>query len=154
MRKLIFIFKKIRAKVKKIGAVRGNISIIALVLIFLFAFIFLAVSDLCRIFIVRESTKKAADAAALAVAQNILFFEYDNYYIHAREIVEKNYCQLCDIDVSYDEVTVSVRRDLKFILIKGFFSDSCSIYAWSKTKVIYPWDDYFGLCNSYRFSLP
>ncbi|MBM3706850.1 MAG: hypothetical protein FJW69_00700 [Actinobacteria bacterium] len=154
MRTMKFNSKKTTVKVQKNTEVKGNISILALFLILLFAFIFLAVCDLCRIFAVREITKKAADAAALSVAQNILFFEYEQCYDDAREIVEKNYCQLCDLQVFYDEVIVSVKRDLNFILIARLFSDGCSIAARSKTKIIYPWDDYFGLCDSYRFSLP
>ena len=152
MRTVKMNFNKVKIKDKKIYSYRGNISIIALVLVLLFAFIFLAVIDLCRIFIARECTKKAADSAALSAAQNILFFGYDKCFDDAREIAEKNYCYLCDLQVSYDEIVVTVKKDLNFILIARFFSDSPVITARSKTKVIYPWDDYFGLCNSYRFS--
>ncbi len=56
----------------------GNITILALVLIVFFAFVFLVLSDFCRIFIARSETKKAADSAALAVSQNLLFFDVDS----------------------------------------------------------------------------
>ena len=55
----------------------GNISVLALVLIIFFAFVFLLLSDVCRIFIARSITKRAADSAAIAVSQNLLFFDMD-----------------------------------------------------------------------------
>jgi uncharacterized membrane protein len=147
-----FGFERINTLNKIRAAINGNISILAIVLILLFAFMFLAVSDLCRIFVARESAKKAADAVALSIAQNLLFFDNVECYEIAEKIAEKNYSRLCDLQVSYDEVIVTVERDLKFVLIARFFPDGCRIIVRSKTKVVYPWDDYFGLCNSYRFS--
>ncbi len=54
---------------------KGNISFLTLAVVVIFTVLFLLIFDLCRIFIAREETKNASDAASLAVAQNLLFFE-------------------------------------------------------------------------------
>ena len=96
----------------------GNISILALVLIIFFAFIFLVLSDFCRIFIARSETKKAADSAALAVSQNLLFFDVDSAQNLAKNIVEKNNCSLAEVYISYDQATVFAKKEVKFIFLK------------------------------------
>jgi hypothetical protein len=129
----------------------GNITILALVLIIFFAFVFLALSDFCRIFIARSETKKAADSAALAVAQNLLFFDADQAKSLAKNIVEKNNCSLAEVHIGYDEAIVFVKKEVKFIFLKFAGFNSCEITSSSKAAVIYPWDESLGLCKSYRF---
>ncbi len=129
----------------------GNIMIPALVLIVLFAFVFLALSDFCRIFTARSETKKAADSAALAVSQNLLFFDVDSAQSLAKNIVEKNNCSLAEIYIGYDQATVFAKKEVKFIFLKFAGFKSCEITSYSKAAVIYPWDESLGLCKSYRF---
>jgi uncharacterized membrane protein len=129
----------------------GSITVLALVLIVFFAFVFLVLSDFCRIFIARSITKKAADSAALAVSQNLLFFDVDSVQIIAKNIVEKNNCSLAEVYISYDEVTVFAKKEVKFIFIKFAGFNGYEITSCSKAAVIYPWDESLGLCKSYRF---
>jgi uncharacterized membrane protein len=129
----------------------GNITIPALVLIVFFAFVFLALSDFCRIFIARSETKKAADSAALAVSQNLLFFDVDSAQGLAKNIVEKNDCRLSEVSIGYDQATVFAKKEVKFIFLKFAGFNSCEITSYSKAAVLYPWDESLGLCKSYRF---
>jgi len=129
----------------------GNITILALVLVTFFAFVFLVLSDFCRIFIARSETKKAADSAALAVSQNLLFFDAGSAQSLARTIVEKNNCSLEEVYVGYEQATVFAKKEVKFIFLKFAGFNSTEITSYSKAAVIYPWDESLGLCKSYRF---
>ena len=139
-------------KNKKKGNSKGNISMLALFLTMFFAFLFMVCLDLCRIYIARELTKDAADAASLSIAQNLLFFENFDYENAAEEISSKNKCGLVECYLDYDEVVVIMEKKLNFILIDKFFPESCTVKSTSKTKIIYPWDDYFGFCKNYEFN--
>ncbi len=129
----------------------GNITILSLALIILFAFVFLVLSDFCRIFIARSETKKAADSAALAVSQNLLFFEVDSAESLAKRIVEQNNCSLAEVYIGYDKATVSAKKEVGFAFLKFAGFKSCEIISSSKAAVVYPWDESLGLCKSYRF---
>ncbi len=129
----------------------GNISVLALVLVFLFAFLSFALGDICRIFVARETTKNAADAVALAVSQDILFFDTSDVFNTAKVIAEQNDCKLTDIEFSYDEVNATVEKKLDFMVLKGIYPDGCVVYSSSCSRVIFPWDEYFGFCESYKF---
>ena len=139
-------------KNKNKGNSKGNISMLALFLTMFFAFLFMVCIDLCRIYIARELTKDAADAASLSIAQNLLFFENFDYKNAAEEISSKNKCGLVECYLDYDEVVVIMEKKLNFILIDKFFPESCTVKSISKTKIIYPWDDYFGFCKNYEFN--
>ena len=130
---------------------KGNISILALVIVIFIAFLFLLDFDLCQIFAARENTKNASDAASLAVAQNLVFFESKNLKEIAQKVVEKNNCILIDCIYDYDEVVVIAEEKLNFILISKFTSKYNRVQSISKTKVIYPWDRRFGFCKCYKF---
>ncbi len=132
--------------------VNGNISILALFLTMFFAFLFMICIDLCRIYIARELTKNAADAASLSIAQNLLFFENFDYKNTAEDISSKNKCELAECFLYYDEVVVIMEKKLNFILINKFFPESCTVKSISKARIIYPWDDYFGFCENYEFN--
>ena len=139
-------------KNKNKGNSKGNISMLALFLTMFFAFLFMVSIDLCRIYIARELTKSAADAASLSIAQNLLFFENFDYKNAAEEISGKNKCDLVECYLDYDEVVVIMERKLNFILINKFFPESCTVRSISKARIIYPWDDYFGFCKNYEFN--
>jgi hypothetical protein len=139
-------------KNKNAGNSKGNISMLALFLIMFFAFLFMICIDLCRIYIARELTKNAADAATLSIAQNLLFFENFDYKNIAEELSNKNKCELVECYLDYDEVIVIVGKKLNFILINKIFPVSCTVKSVSKARIIYPWDDYFGFCKNYEFN--
>lgn len=141
-----------KIKYKNKGNNKGNISMLALFLTMFFAFLFMACIDLSRIYVAREITKGAADAASLSIAQNLLFFENFDYKNTAEEISNKNKCDLVECYLDYDEIVVIMEKKLNFILINKFFPENCIIQSISKAKIIYPWDDYFGFCKNYEFN--
>jgi hypothetical protein len=124
----------------------------ALILVILFAFLFLVMGDLCRIFVVREVTKKAADSASLAVAQNILFFDADFISDTAETYSDLNGCNLTGLKISYDEVVVTVEKKLDFLLLGSIYPDGCTVSSSSCSRIIFPWDEHFGFCKSYKFN--
>ncbi len=129
---------------------RGNISFLTLTAVIIFAVLFLLIFDLCQVFIAREETKKASDAASLAVAQNLLFFENLDCNKMAEEVTQRNNCTLVECRHDYDEVQVTVERKLDFILVDKLIS-KCSVKSTSRAKVIYPWDGQFDYCDTYEF---
>ncbi len=130
---------------------RGNISFLAMAAVIVFSVLLLLIFDLCHIFIAREETKNASDAISLAVAQNMLFFEDSDCNMIAEEMARKNNCILIEYSYDYDDVIVTVEKTFDFVLIDKFITKSSSIRSTSKTKVIYPWDDRFGYCKTYKF---
>ena len=130
---------------------KGNISFLALAVVAIFTVLFLLIFDLCQIFIAREETKNASDAASLAVAQNLLFFENPDCNKIVEEVVRKNNCVLVECRYGYDEVLVPVERKLDFILVDKFIPKYCSVRSTSKAKVVYPWDGQFNYCSTYKF---
>jgi len=129
----------------------GNISFLTLSVVIIFAVLFLLIFDLCQIFIARESTKNAADSASLAIAQNLLFFENLSCKTIADKIVSKNNCKLVGCKYNYDEVVVTVEKELNFILIDRLIPKYSKVRSTSKAKVIYPWDNKFSYCSTYKF---
>lgn len=140
-------------KVKKLNVINpGHISILALFLIILFAFLLLALGEVCRIFVIREVTKKTSDAISLAVSQDILFFNTMEARNTAEVIAEQNSCKLVELVITYDEVFVTVEKKLDFIILRSIYPDGCMIFSSSHSEVKFPWDESFGFCNSYKFN--
>lgn len=129
----------------------GNISVLTMAATIFFSFLFLLIFDSCQIFIARESTKNASEAASLAVAQNLIFFEDLDCNAVASEIAERNNCVIVDCVCSYDEVIVTAEKKLNFILLDKVTSRYNRVQSISKVKVIYPWDRQFGFCKHYKF---
>lgn len=130
---------------------RGNISFLTLTAVIIFAVLFLLIFDLCQVFIAREETKKASDAASLAVAQNLLFFENLDCNKMAQEVIQRNNCTLIECRYDYDEIQVTVEKKLDFILLDKFILKYASVKSTSRAKVIYPWDGQFDYCDTYEF---
>ncbi|MBN1299359.1 MAG: Tad domain-containing protein [Actinobacteria bacterium] len=130
---------------------RGSISIISLFSVIIFALIFLLLIDLSRIFVARTMTKKSSDASSLAIAQDLLFFEKDRAIGTALEIAEQNNCDFGSITVTYDEVIVSNKKTVSFVLAGIFLKDSITVTSASRSKITYPWDERINLCKRYRF---
>jgi hypothetical protein len=130
----------------------GNISLPALAGVIIFSILFMVIFDICRIFIAREETKNASDAASLAVVQNLLFFEEQDCSRIAGEIIRSNNCKLIECICDYDAVTVTVEKDIRFILVNKFTGRCARVKSTSRAKVVYPWDERFDYCNSCEFS--
>jgi len=128
----------------------GNISILFLVILSLLLVFFIFLFDCLNIFITRERTKNASDSLSLAISQNVLSFKQDN--INDILLAHPDFKKIDDVNVklSYDEVTVKCSKKINTLIIgKLFFIDSVS--SISKTKITYPWDEYFGDCKRYKF---
>ena len=129
----------------------GNVSLIIMVsavLLFLFFFILF---DLTRIFVAREQTKNASDAAVLAAAQNLIYFDQDKSRAIARKVVNEHGCRLVYIQIGYDEVIACAEVEPNLTLIDRFFAQGLYIQSVSRSKVLYPWDHGFGYCSYYQF---
>jgi secretion/DNA translocation related TadE-like protein len=130
---------------------KGNASFIILAAVVMFSVLFVFIFDLCQIFIAREVTKNASDAASLAAAQNLLFLIDRDCIKEAEKVTTVNNCRLIECRYEYDEVIVTVEKELDFLLLDKLLPGNSSIKATSKAEVIYPWDEYYGYCKSYKF---
>ena len=130
----------------------GNISFLALTVVLIFSFLFMLLFDISQIFVAREVTKNTADSIALSIAQDLLFFEENKINQKAKELAIESGCSISDIKYDYDVVRVEVSKELKYIFIDKFFPRYKKIKSFSKTQVIFPWDDKFSYLKSYKFS--
>ncbi|HEY5500507.1 MAG TPA: Tad domain-containing protein [Candidatus Humimicrobiaceae bacterium] len=115
------------------------------------ALFFVSVFDIFQLYIAREHTKNASDAIALAVAQNLLFFEEDEIFIITDEISKKNDCEIDSIKFSYEEITVTTVKTVKFIFAGKILKNNGMVYSTSRVKVTYPWDEKFKNCDWFEF---
>ena len=130
---------------------KGNLSILLVLLIFASALLFVSLFDVFQLYIAREHTKNASDAVALALAQNLLFFDEDEILIITDEISKKNKCEIESISFGYDEITATAAKKVKFIFAGKIFKSKDTVYSTSRVKVIYPWDERFKNCDSFHF---
>ena len=130
---------------------KGNLSILMALLTLMSALLFVSMFDIFQLYIAREHTKNASDAIALAVAQNLLFFEEDEIFIIIDEISKKNDCEIDSINFSYEEITVTTVKTVRFIFAGKILKNSRTVYSTSSVKVSYPWDEKFKNCDSFEF---
>jgi len=130
---------------------KGNLSILLALLTLMAALLFVSIFDIFQLYIAREHTKNASDAIALAVAQNLLFFNEDEIFITADEISKKNDCEIDFIKFDYEEITVTTVKKVKFIFVGKILKNSDTVYSTSKVKVTYPWDERFKNCDWFEF---
>jgi len=130
----------------------GNSAVMVLAMVIVFLVLFTGILDVCRILICREHTRNAADAISLAVAQEMVFFEYWELDGIAEEMAGRYRCRLESLNVTYDMVTVSAVSEIKLLLLDRFRDDVCSIRSLSSAEITYPWDRRLGLCRHYEFS--
>jgi hypothetical protein len=130
----------------------GNAMLFAISLILVCLIILLALFDLCRIYIAREAAKTVSESIALAVSQELLYFRSENISVLAEDIALKGGCRLISLQTEYDEVEVSVDKEMKMTILGklglGSIRSACSI---SRVKVIYPWDRRWKNCRYYEF---
>jgi hypothetical protein len=129
----------------------GNAAIISVAALFVVCVFALLLTDLLRIYIAREEAKNASDAASLAITQKLLFFESDGLEEEAKETIFKNNCKFHDMEVLYDEVSVTAKKEVKYLFLGNIFIKESIIYCTSSAKVIYPWDESLGRCKSLVF---
>jgi len=130
---------------------KGNLSILMALITLMAALFFVSVFDIFQLYIAREHTKNASDAIALAVAQNLLFFEEDEIFIITDEISKKNDCEIDSIKFSYEEITVTTVKTVKFIFAGKILKNNGMVYSTSRVKVTYPWDEKFKNCDWFEF---
>jgi hypothetical protein len=130
---------------------KGNLSILMALVTIIAALLFINVFDLFQLYFAREHTKNASDSIALAVAQNLLYFEEDEIFIIADELSKKNDCDIDSIKISYEEITVTTVKKVKFIFAGRILKNSSIVYSTSKVKVTYPWDERFKNCDWFEF---
>jgi hypothetical protein len=134
------------------GRQDGSSTVLILVIVIIFLVLFAGVLDVCRILLCREHTKNAADAMSLAVAQEMVFFEYEELDSIAEKIACRYKCRLESINITCDMVTVSAVSEIKLLLLDSFRNDVCHIESISSAEITYPWDAELGLCRYYEFS--
>ena len=137
---------------KRKGRQDGNSAVVILVMVIFFLVLFTGILDVCRILICRERTRNAADAISLAVAQELIFFEYRELDIIAEKMAGRYKCRLESLNITYDTVTVSTASDIKLLLLDRFRDDIRNVRSASSTEIIYPWDRRLGLYRYYEFS--
>ena len=129
----------------------GNISILALAAVLITGFTMAALFDCCRIFAARSQAKNASDSITLAIAQNLLFFDEESMLEIAKDIAYRSNCNITEVQVTYDEVTVKIEKSVHFILIDKLGYWDCKVFSSSSSKVIFPWDQVWGMCDIYKF---
>ena len=134
------------------GRQDGSSAVVILIMIIIFLVLLASVLDVCRILIYREHTKNAADAISLAVAQEIIFFEYRELESIAEKMAGNYRCKLESLNITYDMVTVSAVSDINLLLLDRFRDDLWSVGSVSSAKITYPWDTGLGLYRYYEFS--
>lgn len=137
---------------KRKGRQDGNSAVVILVMVIFFLVLFTGILDVCRILICRERTRNAADAISLAVAQELIFFEYRELDIIAEKMAGRYKCRLESLNITYDTVTVSTASDIKLLLLDRFRDDVWNVRSASSAEVIYPWDRRLGLYRYYEFN--
>jgi hypothetical protein len=141
------------AKIGMLKDQRGSSAIFTVILTTACIFIVLALFDLCCIYIVREDTRAVSEAIALYIAQEMLFFRQEGLDLLAENMARKNNCRLRRLTVGYEQVEVSVEKEVKVAILKMIGLDGLkTVCSSSCVKVIYPWDRELGLCDYYKFS--
>ena len=130
---------------------KGNLSILMAFLTLAAAILFISVFDIFSLYIAREHTKNASDAIALALAQNLLFFDEDEILIITDEISKKNDCEVDSVELGYEEIAVTTVKKVKFLFAGMILKNSDTVYSTSRVKVTYPWDERFKNCDWFEF---
>lgn len=129
----------------------GSSAVVILVMVIVFLVLSVSVLDVCRILICRERTRNAADAISLAVAQEMVFFEYRELDSIAEEMAGRYRCRLESLNITYDMVTASAVSDIKLLLLDRFRDDLWNVRSVSSAEITYPWDRRLGLYRYYEF---
>jgi hypothetical protein len=138
--------------ISRIGKQEGHTMIFTISLVLIFIIILLALFDMCRIYIAREAVKTASESIALAVSQELIYFRQEDARILAEDIASKNGCRLTAIHTGYDEVVVSVKKEMNMAVLKEIgLVNLEAVSSSSRVKVMYPWDRRWKECRYYEF---
>ena len=96
---------------------KGNITIFTVIFVIVCIFMLLSLFDMCLVYIVREDTKMVSEAIALAIAQELLFFEYEGIEKLAEDIAMQNGMYLSEIIIEYDTVEVSLEKNINLAIL-------------------------------------
>jgi hypothetical protein len=130
----------------------GSVAIFTISFVLVCIIILLALFDLCRIYIARETAKTVSETITLAASQELLYFRPENIIDLAKGISSNNGCRIISLSTGYDEIEVKVERKISFaILGKIELGRFKAVSSSSRTKVIYPWDRRWGNCRYYEF---
>ena len=142
-----------RIRIRDLKKQTGSSAIFALSLTAVCIFVLLAIFDLCCVYITREEAKTVAESTALAVSQELLFFNTVGIESLAEDMAKKSGCRLSGLSVAYDEVMVSVEKETNIaVLEKIGWENLKTVCSSSSVKITYPWDRKLGLCDYYRFT--
>jgi uncharacterized membrane protein len=130
---------------------RGNISFLAITVVLLISFIFAVIFDLCQIYVAREQTKNLSDGIALALAQDILFFDRDRFEYARKDFLNDAGLKVVDCAITYDKVQVSAEKKMNLVLLDRMMPSLGTIRSVSLAEVIFPWDRSLGNCDYYKF---
>lgn len=131
---------------------KGSSTLFAIILVLVCIFLLLALFDLCSTYIIREQTKEASEAIALAIAQELLFFNRYELILMAEKIAASRHCSLAACNIDYDRVEVSVERKTELAVLDRIgLSKFKTVRSDSSVKIIYPWDRELKLCRHYEF---
>jgi len=138
--------------ISRLGEQKGNAMLFTISLVLVCIIIILALFDLCRVYIARETIKTVSDSIALAVSQELLYFRPENITDLAEDIASNNGCKLIGLHAGYDEVVVNVERQISVSVLGRIGLGSIkNISSSSRVKVLYPWDRRWGKCRYYEF---
>jgi uncharacterized membrane protein len=131
----------------------GNSTIVAVVMVMVLLVLFIGILDVCRLLAGREHCRNAADAIALAAAQEMIFLEYHELETVAVQMANRYGCRLDSIDVTYDMVTIAVASEVELLVLDRLLQgEQGTIRSVSAAGVTYPWDGKLGLCSYHEFS--
>jgi len=131
---------------------KGNAALFTLSLALACILVILALFEICKIFITRETAKAAADSIALAAAQELIFLSPDSISLLAEDMALESGCRLTGLRMGYDEVQVTVEKDT-YISAPGKTGLGLfkTVSSSSRAKTIYPWDRRWKKCRYYEF---
>ena len=136
----------------KLSRQKGNAAFLTLFLAMVCILIVLALFDLCRIFITRETVKAVSDSIALAAAQELIFLSPDSISLLAGEMALEKGCRLTGLCMGYDEIQVSVEKDMDLSApVNAVLGTLKVVSSSSRAKIIYPWDRRWKQCRYYEF---
>ncbi|MCD4670950.1 MAG: hypothetical protein K8S14_10950 [Actinomycetia bacterium] len=131
---------------------KGSSAIFAISLAAVCIFLLLGLFDICSIYILREQTKDVSEAIALALAQELLFFDQDELNLAAGEMAGGKGCSLAACNIGYDGIEISVERKVELAILDRIgLSRFKTVRSSSSVKIIYPWDRSLGSCHYYKF---
>ncbi|MBN2072633.1 MAG: flp pilus-assembly TadE/G-like family protein [Actinobacteria bacterium] len=132
-------------------AEKGNMAFLTIAMIILVCFIFAAVFDICQLYVAREQAKNFSDSIALALAQDLIFFDSDMFEDTIKSLSGANDCKIVECTITYDGILVTAEKKVGMVFLDRIIHSLKMVRSRSLAGVTFPWDESLGLCDSYRF---